>query len=75
MTMMKILRRIFEEKKLKNNYNILIEIVVVVSEIDVGVVLFDCYHILRMVLMMVDKVMLMSPALHDARCCHVGGQG
>jgi hypothetical protein len=71
---MKILRRIFEEKKLKSNYNILIEIVVV-SEIDVSVVLFDCYHILRMVLMMVDKVMLMSPALHDARCYHVGGQG
>ena len=69
-----ILRRIFEEKMLKSNYNILIEIVVV-SEIDVGVVLFDCYHILRMVLMMVDKVMLMSPALHDARCYHVGGQG
>jgi len=60
---------------LKSNYNILTGIDVAVSEIDVSVVLFDCYHILRMVLMMVDKVMLMSPALHDARCYHVGGQG
>jgi hypothetical protein len=60
---------------LKSNYNILTGSDVAVSEIDVSVVLFDYYHILRMVLMMVDKVMLMSPALHDARCYHVGGQG
>ena len=74
MMMMKILRRrIFEEKMLKNNCNILTEIVVV-SEIDTGVVLFDYYHILRMLLLMVvhvfSKVMLlMSPALHDAKKC------